>query len=72
MWFCQFGEDKVERNENFKEIGTFDYSQHIISICTQILDSTNGTTSDFWAKPIQNYVNGKNFEKINIKMVINI
>ena len=31
-----------------------------------------GTTSDFWAKLAQNYVNDKTFEKINIKIVINI
>ena len=48
MWFCQFGESKVERNENLKKNRTFNYNQHIISICTQMLDSTNGTTSKLW------------------------
>ena len=31
-----------------------------------------GTTSDFGTKFTQNYLNDKNFEKINIKIVISI
>ena len=31
-----------------------------------------GTTPDFWTKFAQNYVNDKTFERINIKIVINI
>ena len=31
-----------------------------------------GTTSDFGTKFAQNYMNDKTFEKINIKIVINI
>ena len=31
-----------------------------------------GTTSNFWTKFAQNYVNDKTFEKINIKIVKNI
>ena len=31
-----------------------------------------GTTSDFWTKFAQNDVDDKTFEKINIKIVINI
>ena len=31
-----------------------------------------GNASDFWTKFAQNYVNDKSFEKINIKIVINI
>ena len=37
-----------------------------------MLDSTHGTTSDFWTKFAQNYLNDKTFEKINIEIVINI
>ena len=31
-----------------------------------------GTTSDFWTKFTQNYMNDKTFENINIKIVISI
>ena len=33
---------------------------------------SRGTTSDFGTKFCQNYMNDKNFEKLNIKIVISI
>ena len=47
----------------------FDYNQHILLIVyTNARFQSTGTTLDF----VQNYMNDKMFEKINIKIVISI
>ena len=59
--------------KNFWKIIAFDYNQHIkLTMYTNTRFRSTGATLDFVTKFVQNYMNDKGFEKINIKIVISI
>ena len=57
----------------FWKITAFDYNWHVIlTMYTNTRFWSTGTASDFGTKFVQNYLNDKTFEKINIKIAVSI